>query len=341
MLTFINDLHLGAVRTGGTTPATAYQLRLDLLKQFEELLVSIDTDLCIGGDLFDGADISKQDLLRTYQCLDDWLVRTGKNLYALNGNHDLSKNSTNFSAFQFLMALLQASEKRYAGLVLHVDEPMNTTHGYMIPHLANQDLFDLALAAVPECDYLFVHCNYDNKFAVEKDHSLNMSEEQAKAAPVRHIIFAHEHKARRALQGKVLIVGNQFPSSVSDCLEIVFKRMLVIENGEPQFVETWRAEGDYSEQDWRELKDEGRFIRIIGQATAAEATQVVTTISKFRASAKALVITNAVKVEGVNDAEQLALSHEEITSFNVYEAVCETLTPDEVSKLEKLKAINA
>jgi metallophosphoesterase superfamily enzyme len=334
-LTFISDLHLGANRTGGTTQATAYQLRLDLLKQFEELLYTIDTDLCIGGDLFDGHDISKQDLLRAYHILDDWLVRTGKDLFLVNGNHDLSTNSTNFSSFQFLAALLK--DGGYVGAVHHITEPTMTPYGYMIPHLPNQDLFNLAMAAVPECEYLFVHCNYDNKFAVEKDHSLNMSEEQAKAAPVKHIIFAHEHKARRALGGKVLVVGNQFPSSVADCLETTFKRLLRIDNGEPTFLPTWYAAGDYSEQDWRELRDEGRFIRVTGYATAAEASQVVTAISKFRASAQVLVITNAVKIEGVNDAAELALSHEEVTSFDVFEALKEVLTPAEIAKLEKLK----
>jgi UDP-2,3-diacylglucosamine pyrophosphatase LpxH len=336
-LTFVSDLHLGAQRSAGTTPTTAYQLRLDLLQQFGHLLSLIDTDLCIGGDLFDGPDISKQDLLQAYQCLDDWLVRTGKDLFAMNGNHDLAKSTTNFSAFQFLMALLQANEERYAGGVHHITEGTLTPHGYMLPHLANQELFNLAMAAVPPCDYLFVHCNYDNKFAVESDHSLNMSEEQAKAAPVQHIIFAHEHKARRALAGKVLVVGNQFPSSVSDCLEIVFKRMLVIENGEPQFVETWRAEGDYQELPWGELKDTGaRFIRVTGEATAAEAAAVVTAISRFRAVSKALVITNAVKIEGLNDGAALELSHEEITSFSVLNALRPLLDESENKKVTAL-----
>lgn len=105
-LTVLNDRHIGAVRSAGTTPATAYQLRLDLLSEFEEELYAIDTDLMILGDLFDGPDISKADLLRTYQVLNDWLTRSAKQLWLVNGNHDLSKSSTNFSSFQFLAALL-------------------------------------------------------------------------------------------------------------------------------------------------------------------------------------------------------------------------------------------
>jgi metallophosphoesterase superfamily enzyme len=339
-LTILNDWHIGAVRTGGTTLATAYQLRLDLLSQFEETLYGIDTDLMILGDLFDGPDISKADLLRTYQALWDWLERhVTARLYLVNGNHDLSKNSTNFSSFEFLAALLKSS---WEARVTHITEGTMTPHGYVIPHVANQDLFNVELSKVPECDYLFVHCNYDNGFAAESDHSLNLSREQAEKLPVRHIVFAHEHQARTELEGKVVVIGNQFPSSVSDCLNNDFKCMLHLDdNGAgrhlQQRIQTWQAEGDFSEQDWRELVDTGRFIRVTGQASAAEASQVVNAIARFRSTAKALVITNAVKIEGVSDSEQLVLSHEQVTNFNVREALREYLTPEENEKIDKLK----
>jgi metallophosphoesterase superfamily enzyme len=347
-LTVLNDWHIGAVRSAGTTLATAYQLRLDLLQQFEDTLADIDTDLMILGDLFDGPDISKADLLRTYQILRDWLVRTGKRLYLVNGNHDLSKNSTNFSSFQFLAELL-VSEWRggeQGDWVIHITEGTMTPHGYVIPHVANQDLFNVELSKVPECDHLFVHCNYDNGFAAEKDHSLNLSREQAESLPVRHIVFAHEHQAREELDGKVLVIGNQTPSSVSDCLNNDVKSLLVVhpptrEGNKTRWIQvrriTWQADGDFSEQDWRELVDTGRFIRVVGTATAAEANQVVNTIARFRSTAKALVITNAVRIEGVSDGEEFSLTHEQVTSFNVREALREYLTDEENQKIDKLK----
>jgi len=337
-LTILNDWHIGAVRSAGTTPATAYQLRLDLLRQFEETLYSIDSDLMILGDLFDGPDISKADLLRTYRILDDWLVRTGKSLWLVNGNHDLSKNSTNYSSFEFLAALL-STEGAYAGSVHHITEGTLTPHGYVIPHVANQDLLNVELSKVPECGYLFLHCNYNNGFAAESDHSLNLSREQAEALPVQHIIFAHEHQARVELGGKVVVIGNQVPSSVSDCLNNDIKSLLRI-HGPSEFQDcgTWQAEGDFAELDWRDLHDTGaRFIRTVGEATAAEAAQVVNAISRFRSTSSALVITNAVKIEGVADGEQLTLSHEQVTSFNVREALREYLTDEENNKIDKLK----
>lgn len=343
-LTVLNDWHIGAVRTGGTTPATAYQLRQDLLQQFEEMLGVIDTDLLINGDLFNSPAISMADLLRTYRALDNWLVRTGKSLWLSDGNHDLAKNSTNFSSFQFLAKLLvtEYGDTEEPGLVTHIEGGgQMTPHGYVIPHVANQDLFDLELAKVPACDYLFVHANYDNEFAVEADHSLNVSREQAEALPVKHIVFGHEHQAKTALGGKVVIVGNQKPSSVSDCLGNDDKEVFeILADGSYGLSTCWQAAGDFAELPWQEINGyEGpeRFIRVTGQAGADQAATVVQAIGRFRAASSALVITNAVKIEGVDDAAQLALSHEEITAFNVSAALAELLTPEENAKLADLE----
>jgi hypothetical protein len=335
-LTVLNDWHLGAIRSAGTTPATAYQLRLDLLHHFEDVLYGIETDLLLNGDLFDTANIPTADLLRTFQTLSDWLTRTGKRLLGSNGNHDLSKNSTILSSFQLLMKLLR--EVHGPDLVFHIETGTDIGAGqYVIPHVANQSLFDVELARVPACDYLFVHCNYDNEFAVESDHSLNMSKAQAEACLAKRIVFGHEHQARTELGGKVIIVGNQTPSSISDCLGNSSKTYLQILPGVGEvFPVSWNEDDEYSEQDWRDLQDRGRFIRVTGTATAEEGAQVVQAIARFRQQAKALVITNAVKVQGVNDQDDLVLTQEAVSAFNVQEALLEILTPEEGAKILKL-----
>lgn len=333
-LTVLNDWHIGAIRSGGTTPATAYQLRQDLLQQFEDLLSTIDTPLLINGDLFDGPSIPTGDFFRAYQILSDWLARTRRQLMLSNGNHDLSKNSTVLSSFQLLAKLLIDV---HGDLVTHIETGTDIGGScYVIPHVANQDLFDLELAKVPLCTYLFVHCNYDNEFAVESDHSLNLSKAWAEKLPAEHIVFGHEHQQQEALGGKVIIVGNQAPSSISDCLGNVSKQLFRVTGEGPEYEVTWAAAGDFSEQDWRDLKDDGRFIRITGHATAAEAAVVAQGIARFRSQAKALVITNAVKIEGTDDAEVLALSHEEVTAFNVEAALMELLEPEEQAKVQAL-----
>lgn len=334
-LTVINDWHLGAIRSGGTTPATALQLRHDLLKNAEDILYQIQGDLLVNGDLFDGADIPRSDLLQAVRIFSDWLVRSPGRLYLANGNHDLDKNSTRMSSFQLFAALL---------MDMHPDEVIHITEGtalldhdaYVVPHMPNQELFDLELAKVPECRFLFVHANYDNQFAVESDHSLNLSKAVAEQLPVEYIVFGHEHQARTELGGKVVIVGNQFSSSISDCLGPNHKALLRIDDGRYALHTTWEAEGDFSQQDWRALTDTGRFIRVTGEASAEEADKVVTAIARFRREAKALVITNAVKVAGVSDAAELALSHEEVTNFNVMDALLEYLGLEDGAKIKKL-----
>lgn len=341
-LTILNDVHIGAVRTGGTTPATAYQLRQALLAQFEEKVQSINGDLMILGDLFDGPRISMADLLRTFQILSGYLAREHeegllpRKLILVNGNHDLSKDSTNFSSFQLLAKLLVEMAPNN---VLHIEQPTLVAgyDMYVIPHLVNQDLFNLAIDSVPSCTYLAVHCNYDNQFAVESDHSLNLSREQAETLKVEHIIFAHEHQQREELGDKIVVIGNQWPSSVSDCLGNKSKRCLLLSDEGLSEETTWVASGDYEEQDWRQIEDSGcRFIRVTGLAEPEEAAAVATAISRFRAASTALVITNAVKIGAKDQAVQLALSHEQITAFNVLEELRKILTPEENKKINEL-----
>lgn len=334
-LTVISDWHLGAIRSAGTTPATAYQLRQDLLKAGANILENTSGDLLVNGDLFDGPDIPRADLLATVKMFGEWLTARSGKLYLANGNHDLDKNSTRLSSFQFFAQLMV---EMYGCAVQHIAEGTGIPEhdAYVIPHVANQDLFNLELAKVPACRFLFVHANYDNQFAVESDHSLNLSKGQAEQLPVEYIVFGHEHQARTELGGKVVIVGNQFPSSISDCLGGTDKEVLQIIDGRLCFSVCWQPEGDFSEQDWRELQDAGRFIRVTGTATAAEADKVVTALGRFRREAKALVITNAVKIEGVDDGAEMALSHEDVTTFNVMEALLEYLGPEDGAEITKI-----
>lgn len=331
----LNDLHLGTHRTGGTTPATAYELRQYLLNGTREMLEQINGDLLVNGDLFDGADIPRADLLEAVRMFSAWLDRDVGDLFLANGNHDLDRNSSRLSSFQFFAQLLCGL---YPDRVAHIAEGtyLDQHDIYVLPHLANQDLTNLALAQVPACRALFVHMNYDNQFAVEMDHSLNMSKEQAEQLPVEYIIFGHEHQARTELGGKVVIVGNQLSSSISDCLGPAQKYRLELAPTGLKFHQTWTAEGSFSQQDWRELKDEGQFIRVTGTATPADADKVVTALSRFRRDASALVITNAVKIGESDTSAEMVLSHEEVTSFNVMAALREYLGPDDAAEVDQI-----
>ena len=334
-LTIVNDCHAGAQRASGTTPLTAWQLRQYLNEDLRRLVNEIDTDLCILGDLFDTGTVPMADILSVWETLRAWLAK-GLSLYLVRGNHDDSKNTTVLSSFQFLCRLLTAE---FPGQVTEISSPTALAeHGaYVVPHVANQDIYDEALASVPACQYLLVHANFNNGFAVESDHSLNMSLEQAAACKAKYIIFAHEHQAKSALNGKVFVCGNQTPSSVSDCLGNDIKSLTLLQGGAPERLQTWSRLGNYAEQDWRSLTDSGeKFIRVVGEATAAEAADVVSAIAKFRNKAKALVITNAVKVEGAADGEQIQVSLEQVKTFDVLGALLECLDEREQAVVNDL-----
>lgn len=332
----INDVHIGAIRSAGTTPATAYQLRLDLIEGFGSLLtMATGCDLLINGDLFDKENVPMSDLYAAWMLLREWLLANPPcRLILPPGNHDLSKTSTTFTSFDMLVKLLQSEFDR----VVSMREGFLTKHGSIIPHMPNQDLFNLELAKVPaDTKYLFLHCNVNNGFAAEADHSLNLSYEQAEALPVERIIVAHEHQRSRHLNDKILVVGNQIPSSVGDCLGNDKKYALKITD-KIEWIETCDMADIFQRLDWQEpgAAQEVPFIRIEGEAEAHQAADVVSMISTLRKTSKALVITNAVKIAGTKDQAELQVSLEQIKSFDVMTALMEILTEDERVTVTKL-----
>lgn len=334
----INDTHIGAIRSGGTNPNSAFALRTYILERFNALLdAASDGDLLINGDLFDTFSIPYIDLLATFDALIHWLSN-GHRLHLAAGNHDLSKTTSTMSSFQFLARLLGKHPS------VSVYEEPRRLDGYedisVIPHVANQDLFDLALTRVPkDTKYLFLHCNFNNKFAQQQDHSLNLSAEQAQALSVERIVLGHEHQRSMHLTGKVMVPGNQIPSSVADCLGNREKFMTVISDTKMEFVPVWEAKGSFERANWHELAKvpaDAQFIRVEGEASASEAPAVVSLISKLRQKHTAFVITNAVAIEGrKGDVEGATL--EKVQSFNVLEALMDKIKKSEWQvKIRKL-----
>lgn len=335
MLKVISDLHLGAIRSGGTTLDTQWKLRQHLLHSFYSLLPDA-TDLMILGDLFDTVNIPIHDVLHTYLILKGWCrLNPNQHLYLVAGNHDLSKTSNVLSSFDMLCSLLVDSGVN----VKVIKEPCVTPYGAVIPHLANQELFDAALATVTECEVLFLHCNYDNKFAAQSDQSLNLSKEQAESLPVKHIVFGHEHRSR--MTGKAIIPGNQVASSVSDCLGQRAKMYVTVSDEKVISVNQcpeWVSSEVFVELDWQNLEVTAhKFVRVVGTAAAEQASAVVTAISKLRQASPALVITNAVVIVGVDDTEVFEQSLDEVQGFSVMRALKELLTEDEYIILEGLE----
>lgn len=333
-LTVYHDLHLGVQRSAGTTPLTAWNLRQSMLTQFADLMdAARDNDVILLGDLFDSASVPMADWLRTFQILHEWVVYTTKTLYLVAGNHDLSKTDTTLSSFQLLCKVL---EDLHHDRVVSVFKPMGFKYGWIIPHLPNQDLFDAAIAEVPNSvDNLFLHCNFSNNFAAQSDQSLNLTQEQAAACPADRIIIAHEHQTRKI--GKVWIPGNQIVSSVSDCLNTQAKQCFKILRGVAQLEILYPIHEVFEEISWSELRHSDKaFIRITGAALTNEAPDVVTAISNYRKSSNAFVVSNAVKILTEDGSDVFAKSLESVKAFDVMAALRAFLTPEEYSVVEQL-----
>lgn len=326
----INDVHIAANRTAGTTIGSAAELRQFTLDNLSNFLATVDEDLLVAGDLFDNFNVPNTDLLATYRIFDKWLEK-GHKFYAMRGNHDASKDSSKLSSFDLLGALFE-------GRATFINEPVLIGNTYCLPHALNQDEFDLWVSKVPACDFCVIHANYDNHFATQSDHSLNVSKEQAKASLAKTLVFAHEHAARSMLAGKVFVLGVQWPTSISDCLSDndLWAHRLTAE-GCIESIQTW-SKDDYTELNWKDPQPtDARFIRFVGHATPDEAAQVADTIAKYRRASEAFIVGNAVKIGEDSEMEEFSVqSLEQARAFDVMGALKGFLTEEEYKILEKL-----
>jgi hypothetical protein len=275
-------------------------------------------------------------------------------LFLGRGNHDWSKDSSKLSMFDFVCRLLKAE---FGERVVVVDQPQWIDKKiYMIPHVPNQDLFNLELdradkllatdvERVWDCGLLLLHANYDNGYTLESDHSLNVSREQV-ARLTDHgwtLVFGHEHQARTDLSERVIITGNQWPSSVADCLNNPDGKKhahIIHANLDMTPIETWSADSDFAQIDWRNLgmsDNDARFVRVTGTATQEESAAVIAAIADFRRDADGVfVVTNAVQIEGMADMGEITASVENIRAFDVWGYLLEQLDPEQRSMVTRL-----
>lgn len=348
----ISDLHIGVQRAGGTTPQSQQALRDYLRNSLESLLATESEWVVVNGDLFDKFTVDTSEVLLTCEIFYRWLgERPSAKLTLISGNHDWSPRGNDVSSFHLLAAMLQMSG------VGHDVEVRDHTNGlsrvdasrgvFCVPHMPNQALFDAEIqnaAATPgKGRYLLLHCNYKNTFADHSDHSLNLSDDQVGALMEAgwSLIIGHEHIGYSLRGGRVLVVGNQFPSSVSDCLGNQTKHAVRLTDTGLELVQTWSRDGFYLEVDWRQIEEGAGadFIRVTGEATSAEAAEVIKAISTLRQTSDAFVITNAVKVAGHDmSGEKAAESIENLRAFDVVGAIMAELNEQEQEVVKGLMA---
>lgn len=352
----LNDAHLGVQRMAGTTPVSQLALRHYLITAFERaIMANVDKDLIIAGDLFDGFTVDIDTVLDCYFALSKWMSSPG-HLYLMAGNHDIGKRSDRTSSFDVLASLLVA---HYPERVTVIKDGLVTADErvHMIPHCMNQDLFNIELekALHVPAGVLILHANIDNGFAENSDHSLNVDAEQLTRLSKKHVIlFAHEHQHRvvSGYKQMVLAMGNQWPSSVSDCLAHgeaqkdgrKFQHVVKTDFGSDDInivmEETWKRDGDFVEMPWDELVETtARFVRITGSEPAERASDVISAIAKYRSKSPAFVVTNGVKIEGIKGMDDITeLNCEQVKSFDVLGALLEMLDAEEQKVVKELLA---
>jgi len=332
----LNDIHAGVSRVAGTTPQSSMDLSNRILREFEKNLLTEHRDLMILGDLFNAFSVDNHTFYGVTKLLFAWLeVHKDGTLYLVNGNHDHSNDTTKKSSLEMLAGILSCWKNN----VEYITEPFNGIPGYVvIPHLANQDLFDLAITR--NCDKdktLLAHCNYDNFFAVGKDHSLNLTKDQAHL--FKSVIIGHEHNHR--LIDNVLALGNQFPTSIADCKDSKTKGAFSLKTQRHNI--TWESKDSYIDVDWHDLatlEDIYEFVRVSGNAAINEINLAISEISKFRRGSKAYIVANAVINEGAVQSVEEVEAVESLDGLNILEMLYTHLTKQQVAKIEALRAEN-
>ena len=345
-LYMINDTHLGVRRQSGTTPESRAALSEFMYQQFSQLLaLTQGNDLMILGDLFDCYQVSKKDEIRVYQLLSQWQRdNPQQRLILVAGNHDLSRNSKDISSFENLCTYLTHQSHHGTQMVMGEIGYLPEYHTAIVPHLPNQALFDDAIESLfqlPDLAYVCFHCNYDNHFAQQSDHSLNLSAEVAQrfAQQHTHLIFAHEHQQRDF--SHVHIIGNQIPSSIADCLGNTSKRLAYLENNELYYQTVLTLSELYSEHDWQnDALPHTPFIRLTGTAEYEQAVEVIQRIAHIRKQSSAWVVSNAVQIGTLASETHLP----SLESLDVQHMVAQALPPaltqrfQEVVQFSELKS---
>lgn len=340
----INDLHLNTNRQGGTTPQSQQALKDYLRDRLRFLLDLEKEEVVCNGDFFNDFTVDTVEVVKAYEIIADWLHdNPGARFYAIQGNHDWHASGSKLSSFHLMLHFLTS---HFGDRVKVFDTGFEHVTGtaFCIPHVANTDLFNIEIEKACKADgqgrFILLHCNVKNKFCDEKDHSLGITDEQLgnlmRAGWT--CVVGHEHVGYTLRGGRVIVVGNQTSSSISDCIGDPTKEALVIEGDKWHTVQTQRTADIYVEVDWQDLSDvDAQFIRVVGEASAEQAAEVVKSISALRQRSEAFVITNAVKIEGVVGIDDMATdSIESIKAFDVMAAIYAELNEHEVKIVKEL-----
>ena len=350
----INDLHADVQRSAGTTPQSVLALNQWIMEWLQTILSERPgEDLLINGDLFDKFDVSNQALFQMYTTLLHHAM-TGAKIILVRGNHDYAKDSAKMPSIELLYNLL---DKMCDVTYIEKEEKELLDGVWVLPHLKNQDDFSAGLKRMLSIapKVLFLHCNYDNGFSIESDHSLNLSRDMIKKfkALGTTLVLGHEHH-KSSPEKNVIILGNQVPTSIYDCIggkskyyhtlvyptwetmdpDKSFNQVLIEEHV------SWTSEGGYLEIDCeQDLTDIPvcQFIRVKGQVAPEDFPKVNRKITDLRKSHDAFVISSALSITSAIADDQIGDSIEQFKKFNILKEVISFVkNPEQKAALEAI-----
>lgn len=334
------DWHLGVKRGAGTTPATQEALKAYIRETLEAQLDDMDHLIC--GDLFNDFTVDTAEVLAAYGIFDKWLTKYGRKLALVRGNHDYHESAGRLSSFDLLGAILGSQFPEQVTVVSAITE---WKQFLLVPHLPNNEILNLEVERLSGVSgkIIVFHANVDNPFAAESQHSLNLTSEQVKqlVSQGNKVLCGHEHQFRSLVGGSCLVLGNSVPSSVADCLGNDTKLFAVADGLDVTLHHHLRISNIFTEVRWTDLDspslDGKLFIRVMGDCSSDQSSEMVNAVAKLRQKSKAFVVSSAVKIEGVAQMEGLAdLSMESINKFDVLHALLEELTEQEQEVIKEL-----
>lgn len=363
----LNDTHFGVQRGTGTTPASAQDLNKWLHSEHEKLINRpelADCHLVYNGDIFDKFSVPLLDAAMLVKTWCDWMVaHPDKTIAAGMGNHDISKDSSKTSIFEFVCtAMRRIYPNRFFQYSIFGRLGNNVL---VLPHYVNQEAFEremdyiLDCSAVYENSVMLVHANWDvfkEAYSQPSDHSLNISKEYADKFAAKNIqlLFGHQHNYEMPPdQPNVLIPGNQFPTSIADLTKVAKKYYTIIENipeGEDTreapiltFHELYADNSIYEETDIAYIQNfdpQGtKFLRVTGNLASEDLPAAMDKVSKLRAkSSDIFIITTKFTVKGETMDEALVTDGEELKPVDVMEYVYDNLTDDQTAIVKALIA---
>ena len=320
LLRFSSDYHLGVNRVAHTTPQSRLKLKEAVYQQAMSVLKEGNAiNICLG-DLFDkfsnNEEVIRQGAEVCRQCA-----------FVMSGNHDMSNRETARGSFELLHSL--GGFNTVTGTL--ITHPMEDTTVVFEPHCLTQEEFVSRLNSrlhmkvthrVDKTKFLLLHCNYDSKFP-QKDSTLVLERDMAEKLleVFDYILIGHEHNSRTDFDGRVICVGNTFPTSFGD---ISNKYVWEWDGSELRNKLVWRHQLRFKQITWEVLLSnlsgliderviyelsEIQFIRVTGTAPATKMPEISKAINRlWELVPSALMIGNFVQaeellIEGINPTE--------------------------------------